>query len=32
MSEERLKVSMWEEEVEIPTYPVGTPDKKTIFL
>ena len=32
MSEEILKVSMWEEDVEIPTYPVGTPDKNPMFL
>lgn len=32
MSEEILKVSMWEEEVEIPTYPVGNSDKNPMFL
>jgi tetratricopeptide (TPR) repeat protein len=32
MAEDILKVSMWEEEVEIPTYPLGAPDKNPMFL
>lgn len=32
MNNEIMSVKMWEEEVEIPTYPVGTPDKNPMFL
>lgn len=32
MLEQISRVKMWEEEVEIPTYPVGIPDKNPMFL
>ena len=32
MEEKYKGVNMWEEEVEIPTYPIGTPDKNPMFL
>lgn len=32
MLKEYFEVKVWEEEVEIPTYPVGKPDKNPMFL
>lgn len=32
MEKEAEKVKMWEEDVEIPTYPAGVPDKNPMFL
>lgn len=32
MSEQSVQVRVWEEEVSIPTYGVGTPDKNPMFL
>ena len=32
MNEENNKVKMWQEDIVIPTYPVGTPDKNPMFL
>jgi tetratricopeptide (TPR) repeat protein len=32
MTEEQFVVKIWEEDVEIPTYTIGTPDKNPMFL
>lgn len=32
MCKEDNKVKMWEQDIEIPTYPVGIPDKNPMFL
>ena len=32
MNVENACVKMWEQDIEIPTYPVGTPDKNPMFL
>lgn len=32
MSGQDLQVRVWEEDIEIPTYPVGAPDKNPMFL
>jgi len=32
MANEYFEVKMWEEEIEIPTYPIGAADKNPMFL
>lgn len=32
MADSKGKALMWEEDIELPTYPIGTPDKNPMFL